>query len=155
MKVHVHTDFDTALSPEGVVATLTDFSPKRPELWPDLDPAKYEVHELKGACAIVTEGNRTPDVWAREHYDWSQPGKVSWRAEDSNFSARGSGVDVTVTPTNGGGSHVEVDWDRVSSGVKGFLIVGAMGLIGKRRLRSGYKEVFDRVAGLSGSNLSA
>lgn len=146
MKVHVHTDFETPLSPDGVIATLTDFSARRPELWPDLDPAEYQVHEVKGACAVVTEGNRRPDVWARERYDWSQPGRVSWRAEESNFSAPGSSVRVMVAPGVGGGSHVEVDWDRSPRGVKGYMIVGAMGVIGKRRLKSGYKQVFDRVA---------
>jgi type II secretory ATPase GspE/PulE/Tfp pilus assembly ATPase PilB-like protein len=54
-------------------------------------------------------------------------------------------VDVTVTPGDGGGSHVQVDWNRASSGAKGFLVVGAMGLVGRRRLRSGYKKVFDRL----------
>lgn len=146
MKAHVHTAFETPLAPEGVIGVLTDFSAGRPETWPDLDPAKYQVHEVKETSAVVTEGNRSPDVWARERYDWSQPGRVSWRAEESNFSAAGSGVDVMVTPGVGGGSHVEVDWDRSSKGIKGYLIVGAMGLIGKRRLKSGYKEVFDRVA---------
>ncbi len=88
-------------------------------------------------------------MWARERYDWSEPGRVSWRAEESNFSAPGSGVDVTVRPGVGGGSHVEVDWNRSPRGIKGYLVVGAMRLIGKRRLKSNYKQVFDHVAHIS------
>jgi len=146
MIVRLHTEFDTVLPPDGVVSTLTDFSPRRPEVWPTLDHAKYKLHESGETYAVVTEGTHRPDVWARERYDWSHPGLVSWAAEDSNFSAPGSGVEVAVSQASGGGSHVELDWHREPRGVKGYLVVGLMKITGGRILKSNYKAVFDRVA---------
>jgi hypothetical protein len=37
---------DGAISPERFSAALTDFSKRRPELWPNLDAKFYELHEL-------------------------------------------------------------------------------------------------------------
>lgn len=133
MKVKVHTEFDTELPPEQVIAALTDFSETRPQKWPNLDPKKYRVHEVGDTWAIVTEGSRSPNVWARERYDWSRPGKVSWTAEESNFCAPGSGVQLSVSPRAGGGSHVLVDWERSPTSLTGYLIAALM-KVGKRRL---------------------
>ncbi len=146
MDVRVHTEFDTRLAPEGVVSTLTDFSPRRPEVWRALDRTKYKLHEVGDTYAVVTEGSHRPDVWARERYDWSHPGFVSWAAEDSNFSAPGSGVEIAVSPADGGGSHVAMDWHRRPRGIKGYVLVGLMKIVGGQMLKSNYKAVFDRVA---------
>ena len=146
MRVHVHVGFDTALSPERVIAALVDFSSDRPQIWPNLDPDKYEVHEVGETWAVVTEGNRSPNVWARERYDWADPAKVAWRAEASNFCAPGSGVDVLVSPGEAGGSHVELDWQRTSASPMGYIIGAAHILFGKRILTSSYKGVFDHAA---------
>jgi hypothetical protein len=146
MRVHVHSSFDTALPPERVVATLTDFSAARPDIWPNLDRGKYQVHEVGDTWAEVTEGSRSPNIWARERYDWPQPGKVSWRALESNFCAPGSGVDVVVSPGRDRGSHVEIDWQRTPTSPTGYLIAAMMALLGKRMLAQSTAEVFDRVA---------
>jgi hypothetical protein len=42
----VELDIDTPLSPEKVLSGLTDFSERRPEIWPGLHPSLYEVHSL-------------------------------------------------------------------------------------------------------------
>jgi len=146
MHAHRQTTFETALAPDGVVAALTDFSDRRPRIWPDLDSEKYKVHELDPTSALVTEGSRRPDVWARERYDWTQPGRVGWRAEASNFCAPGGGVDVTVEARPGGGSRVTVEWQRTSTSVPGLTVVLTMRLLGARLLTSMYKPVFDRLA---------
>lgn len=138
--------FETALTPELVVAALTDFSERRPAIWPDLDPRKFVVHELGPDWALVTEGSRRPDVWARERYRWSMPGRVSWRAEASNFCAAGSGVDVVAEARADGGSRVTIDWQRTSTSPAGLLIVLSFRLFGDRLLTSTYKPVFDRRA---------
>jgi len=145
MQARRRATFETSLAPAGVVAALTDFSERRPEIWPNLDPGKFTVHELGTDWALVTEGSRRPDLWARERYDWSQPGRVSWRAEASNFCAPGSGVDVTVEPRPGG-SRVTVDWQRRSASLAGLAIVLAFRLLGARLLTSMHKPVFDRLA---------
>lgn len=146
MRVRSHVTFDTQLEPNRIVAALTDFSARRPSIWPDLDPDKFSVHELGADWALATEGSRRPDVWARERYDWSQPGRVSWRAEASNFCAPGGGLDVRVEPAAGGGSRVTVDWDRTSTSSAGLVIVLGFRLFGRRLLTSMYKPVFDRLA---------
>lgn len=146
MKAHFRTGFDSALAPERVVATLIDFSEQRPQIWPSLDPAKYHVHEVGDTWAVVTEGNRRPNIWARERYDYSVPGRVSWQAEESNFCTPGSGVDVVVTPRPADGSHVELYWHRTSTTPTGAMIVVMMAIVGKRQLAASFKGVFDRVA---------
>src|SRR5690349_20987676 len=40
----VVTDADTTASPERVLAALTDFSPQRLELWPNIDRNLYKVN---------------------------------------------------------------------------------------------------------------
>ena len=104
--MRVHYEFTTALSPREVVAALTDFSERRPETWPGLDRARYQVHGLGETWALVTEGSRRPNVWARERYDWSVPGTVSWRVEASNFCGPPSGIVASVSQGPRGGSRV-------------------------------------------------
>ena len=73
----IHYEADGAVSAERFIAALTDFGPRRPELWPGLDAKFYELHELGDTWADVTEGTDIfGGVWAREHYDWSEPGVV-------------------------------------------------------------------------------
>ena len=142
--MHVRYEFTTALPPDRVIAALTDFSERRPEIWPNLDPAQYEVHEVLATSALVTEGSRTPRLWARERYDWSTPGRVSWRAEHSNFCAPGSGVVAAVSPHPDGGSHVTIDWDRRLTSVTGYL-TALIVRVGKDRV-VGLQKALDRLA---------
>ena len=73
----IHYEADGAISPALFIAALTDFSDRRPELWPNLDAKYYELHELGDTWAEVTEGtDLLGGVWARERYDWSEPGHV-------------------------------------------------------------------------------
>ncbi len=144
MKIHV--EFDTDLAPEGVIGALTDFTERRTEIWPNLDPAVYEVHELGDTWAVVTEGSPRPKVWAKERYDWSQPGRVSWTVQESNFCTPGSGVAVEVSAAHGGGSRVALDWERHPSNVKGRVIMGMMRVMGPAMLRSTTKKSLDALA---------
>lgn len=146
MRTRQRTTFETRLRPERVIAALVDFSEARPDVWPELDPAKYVVHEVGPSWALVTEGSRRPNVWARERYDWSKPGTVSWRAEASNFCAPGSGVDVTVEPLTGGGSRVAVEWQRTSTSVRGLMIVALFRILGPRLLTATYRPAFEALA---------
>ena len=43
---HIHYEADGAISAARFIAALTDFSERRPELWPNLDAKYYELHEL-------------------------------------------------------------------------------------------------------------
>lgn len=142
--MRVRYEFDTILPPEGVAAALTDFSERRPKLWPNLDPAKYRVHERGDTWAVVTEGNHRPHVWSRERYDWSSPGRISWMVEESNFCAPGSGVVASLTPGTGGGTHVVIDWERIPTSPIGYLAAVVVRL-GKDRVL-GFRAALDNMA---------
>jgi hypothetical protein len=114
-------DVETGLPPERVKEALLDFSDRRPELWPGIEPSLYEVYSVGETEAEIKEGTKFPGsvFWAREHYDWSTPGTVTWTVKESNFSAPGSYVSATITPTSEGGSHIHIVWNRTPSSFMG------------------------------------
>lgn len=112
-------DIDTPLPPEKVTAMFLDFSDKRPETWPGLAADAYEVYEVGDTWAEIREGNKQPRVWARERYDWSKPGVISWTVVESNFSRPGSHLEAYVRPGPNGGTRLHVDWERWPSSLMG------------------------------------
>ena len=144
---HVELDIDTPLSPERVIGGLTDFSERRPEIWPGLHPSLYEVHSVGDTWAEVKEGSQAPGmtVWAIEHYDWSVPGTVTWTVKESNFSAPGSSVSAQVRPGPGGGSRIHVTWNRTGVGLKGRMLVGMIKLSGGRPVAASIKAGLDKM----------
>ncbi len=140
-------DFDTKASPEQVKAALTDFSDRRTEIWKDtLDPDKYEVREVGDTWAVAREGSKRPSVWAVERYDWSEPGKVSWTVEESNFCKPGSGVQVKIQSATNGGSHVAGQWHRTPAGLKGNIIIAMTRFVGPTMISKYMREALDRYA---------
>jgi hypothetical protein len=125
---------DAPVTAEAVIGALTDFSERRPDIWPDLDPEIYRVEDLRSTSAVVREGQRKPRLWAIEEYDWSVPGTVTWTARESNFCAPGSFMSALVEPKSGGGSRVHITWSRSGAGLKGRMIVGIMRLTRGRPL---------------------
>jgi hypothetical protein len=106
---------DTDLPPEEVRRRLTDFSADRPTVWPGITPDLYEVYEVGEASAEVKEGTRLPLMgafWARERYDWSDPHTVRWTVVESSFCEPGDYVSATLHPRGGGGTRVELHWQR-------------------------------------------
>jgi hypothetical protein len=82
----IESELGSPLSPEAVLAKLVDFSERRPELWPAIDADVYRVHDVGDDWADVTEGTDVfGGIWARERYDWSEPGVVRATIQDSNF----------------------------------------------------------------------
>src|SRR5690348_1759412 len=59
--------------PEKVIGAMVDFSERRPEIWPNLTPHLFHVHELGATTADVTEGSAFLgiDVWERCTYEWT------------------------------------------------------------------------------------
>ena len=55
---HVVADRDTTASPERVIDALTDFSPKRLDLWPNLDQQYFELEDSRATSAEVKEGSQ-------------------------------------------------------------------------------------------------
>jgi len=133
---------DTPHPPDRFIAALTDFSERRPDHWPFLARGSYEVHELGETEAEVTEGTTSPAgaYWARERYDWSKPGVVSWTVRDSNFCEPGTTIVARVSP-RGEGSRIDLSWERRPKGWRGALFMAMMKPFGKAFLRRAYAGV--------------
>ena len=138
--------FDTDLSPERVIAAVTDFSAGRLAIWPSLDPEKYEVYEVSDTSAFVREGTSSPSIWVKERYDWSHPGRVTWTLEESNVFRPGTTIELVAEPNGHGGSRVTLDARRAAASPVGYLVVAGLALSGRRFLISTYKQVLDRLA---------
>jgi polyketide cyclase/dehydrase/lipid transport protein len=117
----VEMDVETGVAPERVQAALLDFSDRRPEIWPGIEPSLYEVYSVGESSADIKEGTKMPGmtVWAKEHYDWSTPGLVTWTVRESNFCAPGSYVSAAISPREGGGSRIHVTWNRTPTSLTG------------------------------------
>jgi hypothetical protein len=142
----IHYEADGAIPAGRFVAALTDFGPRRPELWPNLDAKFYELHELGDTWAEVTEGTDVlGGVWAREHYDWSEPGLVRLRLVDAVDFRSGTVIDYHLTDVPGG-CHVAVDFQRVASSARGKLVGLGVQLTGSRRFAADLRQTLDRLA---------
>jgi hypothetical protein len=135
MRVTVDAEVETDLAPGTIRDALLDFTDRRLELWPQLDPATYQVHWVSETSAEVTEGSPRPKVWSREHYDWSQPTTITWTAVESNFCAPGSYISMDIAALENGGSRVAVTWDRTAANLKGRVALGVVKIGGDRLLR--------------------
>ena len=139
--------FDTQASPGQVLAALTDFSDKRLETWKGtLDPDKFEVYDVGETSADVREGSKRPNVWAIEHYDWAEPGHVSWRVRESNFCRPGSGIEMDISEGVAGGSHIDLTWDRRPSNLKGWVLLVPMKMFGPTMFKRYLGGALDRYA---------
>ena len=133
--MRVQTEVETDLPPEAIRGALLDFTDRRPELWPQLDPETYLVHWVEETSAELTEGSPRPKVWSREHYDWSHPTTITWTAVESNFCTPGSSMSMDITPLDNGGSRVSVTWDRTAANLKGRVALSVVAIGGDRLLR--------------------
>jgi hypothetical protein len=143
----VELDIDTPLSPERVIGGLTDFSERRPEIWPGIHPSLYEVRSLGDTWAEVKEGSRAPGmtVWAVERYDWSVPDTVTWTVKESNFCTPGSSVSAQVRPGPGGGSRIHVTWNRTGVDFKSRMMLQLVKLSGGKPVASSIKAGLDKM----------
>jgi len=145
----LHYEADGTVSPARFIAALTDFGPRRPELWPGLDAKFYELHELGGTWADVTEGTDfLGGVWARERYDWSEPGIVRLTLQEAPDFVPGTITVYRVTPSPDGGCHVAVDFQRTAKSLRGRLVGVLVSLAGRRRFTAELQAALDRLATL-------
>ena len=71
----IHYDADGAVAAERFIAALTDFGPRRPELWPNLDDEVLRAPRGRRHVGRCDRGYRLlGGVWAHERYDWSERG---------------------------------------------------------------------------------
>jgi hypothetical protein len=129
----IHISRTTPLALACVLAALTDFSERRPQIWPNLDARYYQVHARGETWAEVTEGSAfAGGVWERVRYDWAEPGQVRLVVQDSNAFAPGSYWDYRIAPAEGEGSRVTLTVRRSGRGLKGRLLAGLLRLFGSR-----------------------
>jgi hypothetical protein len=143
---HVITECDTTASPERVIRALTDFSPKRFDLWPNLDRKYFELEDSGATSAEVTEGSGAfGGIWERSRYDWSHPGTVRIDVQDSNAFEPGSYWVYEVTPRPGGGSHVHMEFDRRPRNFKGKVVGALLSVAGNTIFGKSLGETLRRV----------
>jgi len=105
---------ESSLPPDRVLEAARDFTARRCEIFPAVQPKHFEVHSTGEESADVTEGTRSGPLfnWERCDYDWSTPNVVLADVTDSNiYSPEGSWWRLTATPA-AGGSRVEMIWER-------------------------------------------
>ena len=144
---HVVTDIDTTASSERVIDALTDFSPRRFALWPNVDRKYFEVGPLGNHSAEVTEGSPLlGGIWERGRYDWSSPGTVRIEVQDSNAFRPGSFWIYRVTPRPDGGSHVHMEFDRRPRNTfKGLLAAAVLSLFGRRIFTKSLRQTLRQI----------
>jgi hypothetical protein len=134
----VHARAHGSFSPDVFVAALTDFGPRRAEVFGNNAAGDLRVHERGETWAEVTEGSTTGPVWQRSRYDWSTPGEVRIDVVDSNAFGPGSRWTYRVTPA-AGGTDIDLSIVRVPNTTKGrvldLLLSAGGGLFFGRDLR--------------------
>ncbi len=103
-------ELTTKASPDQVLAALTDFTDRRPEVWRrTLDPRTYELRELGDTWAVARESTAGSPYWVVCRYDWTDPTVVRWTELENNFGGLGSGS-IRIEPATGGGSRLHAEW---------------------------------------------
>jgi hypothetical protein len=138
-------DVETPLPPEQIREALLDFSDRRPDRWPGLEPSLYEVYSVGETTADVKEGSKVPGsaIWAREAYDWSDPKTVRWTVVESNFCTPGSYVAATLNPRGDGGTRMTIEWDRTGTSFMGRLAIGVIRLTKGLPLKKAITKAFE------------
>jgi hypothetical protein len=143
----LHFEVESKLPPDAVLAALTDFSPNRAEVWPNIDSDHFKLHDQGPGWAEVTEGSSVAGgVWERERYSWDAgAGTVEVETLDSNTWGPGSRWDYRLTADPSGGTRIEVTLVRHGKGLKGGLIGAALTITGAGLLRSQMEQALARV----------
>lgn len=144
MRTSFEFDFVTTATPEQVVELMTDFSPDRAHRWPASSVEAFEVYRIGDTDADIREGQNFPKLWAKWHYDWSEPNSVILTIVDSDDLEPGGFMSLTASPRDGG-SSVHCAWQQTSKSVRGLLAVTLMRFVGRRSLASYYKRVYDNL----------
>jgi hypothetical protein len=107
---------ETNVAPERLLAAATDFSERRPNLWPTITRQRYRVFSVGDHTAETEEG--TTPVHHRYKYEWTDDGLVRATTVDASVMTTGSIWELRVQPGDGGGSRVHI---HVEMGFKGLM----------------------------------
>jgi len=145
----IHFRLESKLAPGAVLDALTDFGPRRAQVWPNIDDEHFKLHGEGPGWAEVTEGSSVAGgVWEREKYTWdATSGSVAVETIDSNTWGPGSRWDYRLSPTAQGGTSIDVTVERHGKGLKGKLIELGLVVAGTGMLRSQMEQALARSAG--------
>ena len=79
-------------------------------------------------------------VWAREHYDWSEPETARWTVVESNFCTPSSYVSARLRPREQGGTRIEIHWQRTGSSLMGRVVCGMIAATNGKPVASSLKK---------------
>jgi hypothetical protein len=148
MVPHFTVTAATPLTPDAVSAALTDFGPRRPELWPNLDAKLFEVHRVDGTEAEVTEGSSfLGGIWERLDYDWGTPGRVRLDVLEGNATRPGSFWEYRIERAADDRTVVSLEVDRRGRGAKGALLVVLLKVFGKKIFAADLRKSLNLIAG--------
>jgi len=137
----VTTDRD----PKVVWDALTEFGPRRADLWPDLSPS-FKVLERGDGWALVRESTDSLGIWAVERYEWQEP-VITATVQDSNAAQPGGTWRMEVQPGPAGGSVVKIAMDRRAKGLVGHLIHGLFQVTNGRFLAARTRRMLSNLRG--------
>ena len=132
----IHFHQTTTSTPEQFIAGLTDFGPGRSQIFSNSAEAYLKVHHQGHREADVTEGSG--GIWERLHYDWSDPNLVKLTTTDSNVFGGASGYAYRLKRRPNGTTDVEVLIVRQGKNLRGRILSGVLGTIGKRSLEKAF-----------------
>ena len=112
---------ETALEPKVVWDALTEFGPRRAQLWPDLSPESFQVLDRGDGWARVREGTASLGIWSIERYEWAYP-VITATVEKANAAQSGGTWRMEVKARAGGGTVVECAMDRRAKGLVGHFV---------------------------------
>jgi hypothetical protein len=136
----VQFEVETDLTPSDVLAALTDFSERRPDLYRNIDRSHFRVHAQGPGWADVTEGNLL--AWERNRYEWdAAAGIVTVKTSESDSWLPGSRWEYRLRPRATGGTQVDVTVVRNPRTLRGRLIALGLPMMGVRVLRADLQNV--------------
>jgi hypothetical protein len=149
----LHFKDTTTSTPEQFIAGLTDFGPGRTELFGNSSDDYLKVHDQGPGYADVTEGSG--GIWERLRYDWSDPHRVVLTTTDSNAWGGHSGHTYTLTQQPDGKTEVDAVVVREGKNLKGRLLGGVIGTVGKGRLEKAFHDSVRAIEGRSNGDGAA
>jgi hypothetical protein len=137
---------ETDLDPKVVWDALTEFGPRRAELWPDLSPADFKVLESGQNWANVREGTASLGIWSIERYEWDYP-VITATVVEANAAHTGGTWRMEVQPRSGGGSTLTIKMNRRAKGFVGHIIHGLFQVTNGRFLAARTKRMLANIRG--------
>ena len=136
----------TTLEPKIVWDALTEFGPRRSELWPDLSPESFQLLERGENWARVREGTASLGIWSIERYEWTEP-VITATVEEANAAQTGGTWRMEVQPGPRGGSILKIDMDRKAKGLVGHMIHGIFQVTNGRFLAARTRRMLANIHG--------